>query len=144
MAHAHNQFETLPEMAGINKALGSAGGDRVLGAVAERIAAACGPDDRAARIGGDRFAVLFGPLACEADARSAACVLWAEDTTAPDSSLAAAVPSARSLALRLRRAATGPSKVRLALHPPDSAKRGVSRTVPGASSSTADRETVCA
>ncbi len=64
------------DMAGVNKALGSAGGDRVLCAVAERIAAACGPDHRAARIGGDRFAVLFGPLASEADARvRAAAVL---------------------------------------------------------------------
>jgi len=65
------------DMAGINKALGSAGGDRVLCAVADRIAAACGPDDRVARIGGDRFAVLFGPLACEAYARVRAAAVLA-------------------------------------------------------------------
>ncbi len=63
------------DMASVNEAVGSGGGDRFLCAVAERIAAACGPADRAARIGGDRFAVLFGPVPSEAEAREKAAAV---------------------------------------------------------------------
>ncbi len=70
------------DMASVNEAVGSDGGDLVLCAVAERIAGACGPADRAARIGGDRFAVLFGPVPSEAQARAkAADVVEAASTT---------------------------------------------------------------
>ncbi|MBO0868965.1 MAG: GGDEF domain-containing protein, partial [Micromonosporaceae bacterium] len=43
----------------INDTLGHAAGDRVLGEVALRLAAAAHPDDLVARLGGDEFAVLF-------------------------------------------------------------------------------------
>ncbi|MBO0871701.1 MAG: bifunctional diguanylate cyclase/phosphodiesterase, partial [Micromonosporaceae bacterium] len=50
----------------INDTLGHAAGDRVLGEVALRLAAAAHPDDLVARLGGDEFAVLFARLGAPA------------------------------------------------------------------------------
>lgn len=44
---------------GVNDEYGHPEGDRVLRMVAEEIRAACGPDDTAARIGGDEFALIL-------------------------------------------------------------------------------------
>jgi diguanylate cyclase (GGDEF)-like protein len=45
----------------INESLGHAAGDRVLGEVARRVGLALGPDDVAARFGGDELGVLLRP-----------------------------------------------------------------------------------
>lgn len=45
----------------INDTFGHAAGDECLKTAADRIAAACGPAELVARIGGDEFAVLLGP-----------------------------------------------------------------------------------
>ncbi len=53
----------------VNDALGQPGGDRLLTAVADRLAAAVAPHDVVARLGGDEFAVLATRVDDSADAR---------------------------------------------------------------------------
>ena len=61
----------------LNEEFGSAGGDLVLTAVADRITAVCGAQDCVARIGGDQFAVLFGDVSGVEDARTRAAAVAA-------------------------------------------------------------------
>lgn len=44
----------------VNDRFGHAAGDCLLVMLADRLRAACGPDDHVARIGGDEFAIIFG------------------------------------------------------------------------------------
>ena len=53
----------------VNDSLGHTAGDRLLAAIAERLAASVRPYDVIARFGGDEFAVLLTSLADEAEAR---------------------------------------------------------------------------
>ena len=52
----------------VNDALGHDAGDRLIGAVAERLRALAGLDDEVARLGGDEFAILQASVADDADA----------------------------------------------------------------------------
>lgn len=56
-------------MVAINEEEGPAGGDHVLRTIAARLGGACGLTESAARIGGDRFAVVFSGVASDEDAR---------------------------------------------------------------------------
>lgn len=52
----------------VNDTLGHAAGDHVLRIVAHRMASAIGEDDMIARVGGDEFSILSGPLASSSQA----------------------------------------------------------------------------
>jgi diguanylate cyclase (GGDEF)-like protein/PAS domain S-box-containing protein len=56
-------FLDVDDFKGINDTLGHATGDRVLNEVGARLRASLRPQDTAARVGGDEFAVLLGDLA---------------------------------------------------------------------------------
>jgi len=76
---------------GVNDSLGHATGDRLLVAVAERLAACIRPADTAARLGGDEFAILLDGLDGPGEAQRAATRILAalgvplllEDATVP-------------------------------------------------------------
>ncbi|HUA93220.1 MAG TPA: diguanylate cyclase [Terracidiphilus sp.] len=62
----------------INDALGHAAGDVLLNSVAERLRGSLRPQDTAARMGGDTFAVLVEDLVCAADLEGIAERIWRE------------------------------------------------------------------
>ncbi|QBI20982.1 EAL domain-containing protein [Egibacter rhizosphaerae] len=65
-------FIDLDNHKDVNDVLGHRAGDEVLVTVAERLQAACRPDDFVARFGGDEFVVLLDGFADEESAREAA------------------------------------------------------------------------
>ncbi|MGA3156346.1 MAG: EAL domain-containing protein [Steroidobacteraceae bacterium] len=64
-------FIDLDNFKNINDSMGHVFGDRVLGAVAERLRAATGANGFAARLGGDEFTVIYTSAASEAAVRLA-------------------------------------------------------------------------
>jgi diguanylate cyclase (GGDEF)-like protein len=70
-AHRHRDqplamlFADLDDFKLINDSFGHAMGDRLLGAIAERMTGCVGPADLVARLGGDEFAVLLDPASAD-------------------------------------------------------------------------------